>query len=68
MIQGKATERYQRTVGIDTLHKEIELVEHPLADRQPARVRRLVSIRHATQLPLLIRSSAGPAAYLGQGI
>lgn len=40
--QGEITKRYQRTVGIDTLHKEIELVDQPLAEQPAPRVRSLV--------------------------
>ena len=38
LLQGQATERYQRTVGIDTLHTEIELVDAAGAEQPAPRV------------------------------
>jgi hypothetical protein len=61
-------------VGIDTLHKEIELAENPLLEQPAARVRPLAAIeRCCCYLSLLaavgcsttVCMRAGPAARLG---
>jgi hypothetical protein len=56
-------------VGIDTLHKEIELAENPLLEQPAARVRPLAAIERCCcylSLLLLLLSAAQPRSACGQ--